>query len=174
MAFVQPVLLSCYSFHQPWNSSLENDRPQHNTQAASPAQAKVSRPLPGMLGRALWLGLGWTCVGLGVVGAFLPLLPTTPFLLLAAFSFSRGSNKLHSWLINHPKLGPPITDWQQHRAISRRVKWVATLSMVAVFGLSLLMQVPSWALLTQAGVLLCVAGFLWTRAERPEESRQKP
>ena len=116
----------------------------------------------------LWIALGWTCVGLGIAGAFLPLLPTTPFLLLAAFAFSRGSESLHNWLMSHPSLGPPIHNWQKHRAVSRRVKWAATFSVLAVFLLSVLLSAPWWALAMQAVILSFVMFFLWTRNEGPD------
>ena len=116
----------------------------------------------------LWIALGWTCVGLGIVGTFLPLLPTTPFLLLAAFVFSRGSESLHNWLMSHPSLGPPIHNWQRHRAVSRRVKWAATSSILAVFLVSVLLSAPLWALGAQAFILTFVLIFLWTRDEGPD------
>lgn len=113
--------------------------------------------------------MGWTCVGLGIAGAFLPLLPTTPFLLLAAFAFSRGSEHLHAWLLEHPQLGPPIHHWRTHGAISTQVKVIASISLVVVFAISLFMQAPQWLLLTQ-GVILCgVALFLWTRKPPPDQ-----
>ena len=115
----------------------------------------------------LWLALGWTSVGLGIAGAFLPLLPTTPFLLLAAFAFSRGSQQLHDWLVEHPQLGPPIHHWHAHGAISRKVKIYASISMVAVFVLSLVMGAPGWVLVMQALILSFVAVFLWSRKEPP-------
>ena len=116
--------------------------------------------------RYAWISLGWLCVGLGVAGAFLPLLPTTPFLLLAAYSFSRGSERMHQWLIHHPTWGPPIRDWQEYRAISRATKVYASVAMVLVFILSLLFRAPWWALTAQASILIFVAAFLWTRKER--------
>ena len=119
--------------------------------------------------RYLWIGFGWLCVGAGLLGAFLPLLPTTPFLLLAAYCFSRGSSRLHSWLLEHPRFGPPIIDWQTQGAINRQVKVIASLSIAAVFVLSLILGVPQWALITQ-GVILCfVMIFLWTRPEPQKE-----
>ncbi|MEM9620389.1 MAG: YbaN family protein [Pseudomonadota bacterium] len=123
--------------------------------------------------RYLWIALGWISIVLGVVGAFLPLLPTTPFLLLAAFSFSRGSERLHAWLLNHPKLGPPIHAWEAEKAISRQVKIVAQISIVAVFILSIVMRAPWWAIVSQAVILIGVSTFLWTRPEPTSAHRDK-
>ena len=86
-----------------------------------------------------WLGFGWLCVGLGAIGAFLPLLPTVPFLLLAAFCFARSSERVHQWLLNHPRFGPPIADWRRNGAIRRRVKWLATASILVSFAIPALM-----------------------------------
>ena len=116
--------------------------------------------------------LGWTSVGLGIAGAFLPLLPTTPFLLLAAYAFSKSSDRLHRWLIEHPNLGPPITHWHHHRAISKHTKIYASVSMLVVFAISFLVSAPTWVLLTRAGVLSFVALFLWTRRTPPVNSRE--
>lgn len=113
--------------------------------------------------RFLWAGLGTLCVGLGVIGAFLPLLPTVPFLLLAAFLFSRSSPRLHSWILSHPQFGPVIEDWNRSGAIRPRAKRLATLSIVAVFGLSIALDVKTAVLIIQAVVLSCVLVFLWTR-----------
>lgn len=115
--------------------------------------------------RLLWLFAGLVCIGLGMVGAVLPLLPTVPFLLLAAFFFARSSERLHNWLLTHPSFGAPIIDWQERGAISRRAKWIASLSMVAAFGISLALGVPPIILLVQAIVLSMVALFIWTRPE---------
>ena len=115
----------------------------------------------------LWLCLGWISITLAVVGAVLPLLPTTPFLLLAAFSFSKGSDRLHRWLVEHPKLGPPICNWRDDRVISRSTKIYASASMVLVLGLSVVVQVPGWALVVQICVLASVATFLWRQREQP-------
>ena len=116
----------------------------------------------------LYMTAGWLSLGLGILGIPLPLLPTTPFLLLAAFCFARGSERWHDWLMSHPRFGPPIRDWQEHRAISRPAKWLGTASMVGLLGVSVLVGVPTWALAAQGGVLLVVAVFLWSHAEPPE------
>ena len=83
--------------------------------------------------------LGLISLGLGILGAFLPGLPTTPLLLLAAALFLRGNRRLYDWLMNHPKLGPYITNFLKHKAIPLRIKVVAistlwiTLLYCAVF-----------------------------------------
>lgn len=121
-----------------------------------------------------WITLGWIALVLGIIGAFLPLLPTTPFLLLAAWSFSQGSEKLHLWIMTHPKLSPPIIDWQENRAIQRSTKVTATFTMLAMIGLTALfasqLAIPSWAVIIQAVILTIVAAFLWTRPEVQKNS----
>ena len=115
--------------------------------------------------RALWIAAGVLSLALGIVGAVLPLLPTVPFLLLAAFSFARGSDRLHHWLIHHPRLGPPIRDWQARGAIGRRAKWLASLSMAVAFGASLALGLRPTILAVQAAALAGAALFIWTRPE---------
>lgn len=111
----------------------------------------------------VWVGFGLTCVGLALVGVFLPLLPTVPFLLLAAFCFARSSERLHNWLLSHPNFGPMIDDWNSHGAIRPRAKRLATLSIGAVFAVSLVAQVPPHVLGIQAVVLGGVLIFIWSR-----------
>jgi uncharacterized membrane protein YbaN (DUF454 family) len=82
-----------------------------------------------MTTRILWLILGVLSTACGIAGVLLPLVPTTPFLLLAAFAFARSSPRLHNWLITHPQLGPPIADWRAHGAINRRAKIMAVVVM---------------------------------------------
>ncbi len=115
--------------------------------------------------RLMWLIFGLTSVALGALGAVLPLLPTVPFLLLATFCFARSSERLHHWLITHPTFGPSIEDWQSRGAIRRRAKWLATLSIVAAFALSLTLGARPLILLIQLVVLSAVAIFIWSRPE---------
>nr|WP_315596450.1 YbaN family protein [uncultured Cupriavidus sp.] len=79
--------------------------------------------------RAFWVTCGVLSLVLGIIGIFLPLLPTTPFVLLAAACFARGSEKFHHWLITHERFGPLVRDWQAHRSIPFRAKCLA-LSMM--------------------------------------------
>ncbi|MCF3592448.1 YbaN family protein [Rhodobacteraceae bacterium LMO-12] len=113
--------------------------------------------------RYIWATLGLICVGLGLIGVVLPILPTVPFMLLAAFFFSKSSERLHYWLISHPKLGPPIVEWQTNGAINPRVKKIATISIAAVFLLSVVLELRPLILGIQAGVLTLVLIFIWSR-----------
>lgn len=113
--------------------------------------------------RAVWLTLGVSALLFGAIGIFVPLLPTVPFLLLAAFGFARSSERLHGWLLSHPTFGPPIEDWRERGAIGHRAKRLATLSILAAFALSVALGVAGWVLALQAVTLFGVALFIWTR-----------
>ncbi|WP_171175205.1 YbaN family protein [Ruegeria sp. HKCCD8929] len=111
----------------------------------------------------IWAGLGLLCIALAMVGVVLPLLPTVPFLLLAAFFFARSSERLHTWLLSHRTFGPLIDDWHSSGAIRPVAKKAATLSIAAVFALSVIFAAPTHVLIIQAIVLGCVLIFIWTR-----------
>lgn len=115
--------------------------------------------------RWVWATAGLISLGLGIIGAFVPLLPTVPLVLLAAFCFARSSERLHAWLLDHPRFGPPIAQWRSRGAISRRGKWAATISVALAFGLSVLLGVRPLILGIQAAVLGCVMLFIWTRPD---------
>src|SRR5690606_8775123 len=118
-----------------------------------------------MIVRWLWLLLGFTSTGLGIAGTVLPLVPATPFLLLAAFAFARSSPQFHRWLINHRHLGPLIRDWQQHRSIDRKAKLAALFAMGASLVLTWLAGVALWVLAVQASVLAISGIFILTRPD---------
>ncbi len=95
--------------------------------------------------RVLFNILGTVSLGLGVLGIFLPLLPTTPFLLLAAFCYVRGSPRMHHWLLSHRMLGPYIRDFQSGRGIPLRTKVIAlTLMWLSLAWSAWVMPIP-WA-----------------------------
>ena len=123
--------------------------------------------MSGVASRRLWVIAGGMALGIGVVGIVVPLLPTTPFLLLAAYCFSRGSRRLHDWLLNHPTLGPPIRDWREHRSVSGKAKLSAMIAIALIFALSVLLEAPAWALALQGVILGGVAVFLLTRPVPP-------
>ncbi len=107
---------------------------------------------------------GWVSLILGIVGIFVPLLPTTPFVLLTAYCFSKSSPRLHRWLINQPHLGPMIQNWQEYGSISHSAKITSTVLIVGLFSCSLWLL--NLAALIKAGVAvigISVLYFIWTR-----------
>ena len=114
--------------------------------------------------------IGLVSLALGIVGVFLPLLPTTPFVLVSAFAFANSSDRLHQWLVDHEVFGPLIANWREHGAISRRTKIISILSMVAILAISLLLAVPTHVIVIQAVVLSCSATFILTRPLPPQSS----
>lgn len=113
--------------------------------------------------RYVWAILGLISVAIGIAGIVLPLVPTVPMMILAAFFFARSSERLHNWLLSHPTFGPPIQDWQQRGAISAKGKRIATLSIAVVFGISLILGLRPLILLIQAVTLGAVLMFIWSR-----------
>jgi uncharacterized membrane protein YbaN (DUF454 family) len=86
-----------------------------------------------------FLILAYLSAGLGIIGAFLPLLPTTPFLLLAAWAATRGSPELHKWLYEHERFGPTLIAWEEKRAVSREAKWLACTLMLISWTIMVIM-----------------------------------
>ena len=103
--------------------------------------------------------LGFVFLALAVVGVFLPLLPTTPFVILAAGCFARSSERMHQWILANPTFGPMVHDWEQKRCVSCRVKAIAIGSMAVVGGVSVFLVLDStaWRL---AGAALLLTGFM--------------
>jgi uncharacterized membrane protein YbaN (DUF454 family) len=118
--------------------------------------------------RLTWLVVGCLSLALGAIGIAVPLLPTTPLILLAAFAFARSSNRLHEWLITHDVFGTLIDNWQRHGAISRRAKVLSVVSMAAVLGISLAMAAPPVVIIVQLVVLGAAALFILTRPLPPD------
>lgn len=135
-----------------------------NSPASAPGKASARPPAPL---RVAWLVFGFLCVGLGLIGVVLPLLPTAPFMLLAAYAFARSSPRMHDWLVQHPWFGPPIRNWRDHGAIQRGAKLAAAGSMAVVLAVSWWLQVPDGLLAVQAVVLIACATFVLTRPEPP-------
>lgn len=120
--------------------------------------------MPRTTTRIVYLCAGWGCLGLGFAGIFLPLLPTTPFVLLAAWCFSRGSARLHRWLLGHRRFGRLVRDWEENRAIRLRAKVVATLMMIPLAGYMLLgLDVAGWVKVLGGALMLSGLLFIWSR-----------
>ncbi len=122
--------------------------------------------------RLVYLSLGHTFAAIGFVGLVVPLLPTTPFLILAAACYSRGSERFERWLMTHPRFGAGVRDWREHGVISRRAKAIATVGILVSLTIPLMVLSAPWKLLAAtvvAGVLL----FVHTRPSRPP-ARHEP
>jgi len=106
--------------------------------------------------RVVFLALGTLFVALGIAGIFLPVLPTTPFMLLAATCYARASTRFYNWLLNNRMLGPTILEWRRYRSIPYRVKWTAIVLMGVTLGISIVYFVP-WP---ELQVALAIFGML--------------
>ena len=95
------------------------------------------RPHDSRVVRALLLAAGTLCVALGVIGIFVPVLLTTPFLLLAAACYARASERFYLWLVRNPTFGPTIREWRRHRSIPYRTKVVAIALMTGTIAVSI-------------------------------------
>jgi uncharacterized protein len=116
----------------------------------------------------LYLGFGWLCLGLGFCGIIMPILPTTPFLLVAVWAFSRSSPELAEKIRNHKTLGPPIRAWQDHGAIPPLGKILAVLMMSGMsYYLLAFSGLPLWAAGTACLCMAAIAAYVLTRPSRP-------
>ncbi|MBX3635145.1 MAG: YbaN family protein [Rubrivivax sp.] len=118
------------------------------------------------LRRWAWRALALGCVGLGMLGAVLPGLPTVPFLLVAAWAAGRGWPRLETWLLNHPRHGASIRAWRDHGAVPRRAKWLSSLMMLASSAVIALSVLPLAAKIGIPAFMACVAVWIWRRPER--------
>lgn len=116
--------------------------------------------------RLIWLIAGVLSFIVGLIGVILPLVPTVPLMLLAAFFLAKSSERLHNWLITHPRFGPPIRDWNENRAIGKRGKVAATVSIGAAFSISVALDLKPEILIIQVVTLGLVLIFIWTRPGR--------
>jgi uncharacterized protein len=118
--------------------------------------------------KIFYLGFAWICVGLGFIGIILPIFPTTPFLLVAVWAFSRSSPEMAEKLRNHPKVGRFIRDWQDHGAIPMVGK-VLAIAMMTATGVYLagFSELPSWAALSACAILAAVGVYILTRPSSP-------
>lgn len=114
--------------------------------------------------RYFFIILGGFFLLLGLIGIFLPLLPTTPFLILTAICFNKGSEKFHSWLLNHRLLGPPILDWQKNRVIKRKFKVLATVMMLfSSFFIFTNESIPLIGKISYFILAIVLLSFIWSQ-----------
>jgi len=113
------------------------------------------------------IALGILMLVLGIIGAFLPVMPTTIFLILAAWCFGRSSPRIEAWMLNHPSFGPTLRNWRQYGAVPRKAKILACLGMASGYGLFVLGARPEpLAAVVVATFIVAVAIYVATRPER--------
>ena len=111
--------------------------------------------------------LAWLSLLFGVIGIVLPLLPTTPFILLAAFGFSKSSEKFHQWLLSNTLFGPMIKDWEQYGIIPFKTKLIATFSASVMLAISFyFMNLSNVVMLMIVVSMLLVFAFIWSRPSK--------
>lgn len=113
-----------------------------------------------------WRFLALVFVALGLIGVVLPGMPTTVFMLLAAWASGKGWPALNTWLLAHPRFGPPIDNWYRHQAIPRQAKWLAAISMLISIPLICISATAPWVQWLVPSMMCVVLLWLCTRSER--------
>ena len=146
-------------------TAMQNDPYSEDPVRRDDAAEGRSRPSALRFGaKPALLALGWICVGLGTVGLVVPGLPTTIFLIIALWAFSKSSERFHAWLYDHPRFGPPLRAWSEHGVVPVRAKILAVVFMTASWLIVTLWVAESWiAPAIMGAVLLTVAAFILTR-----------
>lgn len=116
--------------------------------------------------KPILLILGFLSLGLGVLGFFLPLLPGTPFIILAGWCFTRSSPRFEQWLLAHPHLGPIIASWKTNQAIPLSAKIFALISITVSACIIWLRPIPLPLQVCVSVILVGVLGFIFTRPNR--------
>lgn len=127
--------------------------------------------------RLLWVRLAFAALGtlfllIGIIGVFLPILPTTPFLLLATACYARSSRRFYNWLMNHPAFGPLIVEWRTYRSIPWKIKLVAVGTMLLTFGSSIIFFIHDGRLqsgLAVFGLIMAVWLYRIPSRDRPQK-----
>ena len=139
--------------------------------------APVYCPIRSPLLRWLLLLCAVASLCMGVVGIFVPGLPTTVFILIAGACAARSSARLHAWLWRHPVFGGMLRNWAAGGFVSRRAKWSASATMAVCAVIMLLVPAPTWAKALSIGCMACVLAWLWCRPEpqnAPPEALSSP
>ncbi len=118
--------------------------------------------------KKLFVAAGFISFGLGVIGAFLPVMPTVPFMILAALCFSKGSERWHKWMTGHPRYGAQIRDWEEHGVIRKKIKILTTCILILSLIINtFVVKLKMFWIISLAVVFALVLVFIWTRPSEP-------
>jgi uncharacterized protein len=120
------------------------------------------------MARIAFLSLGHASLALGTLGIVLPLLPTTPFVILAAWAYARSNPRLAAQLYAHPRFGPALRDWRDHGAVSPRAKALAIAAMALSYFLTVSLTTSAFVPVILFAVMASVGLYLLTRPSRPK------
>ncbi len=140
------------------------EHPPHSSTDAAPARSALARWAYKLL--------ALLSLALGILGVFLPVLPTTPFILLAAWAATRGSPTLLAWLESHPMFGQMLRDWRRGGVVSRKAKWSATIVMASSALIILVLVRKPFVQVVAIGCMAGVLAWLWKRPEVMPEPPQ--
>lgn len=149
---------------------LRHGSAQNSGQKAGCAQLSKLQLHNSRAVRRMFIALGFITLLLAGLGLFLPILPTTPFVLLAAACFARGSERFYSWLLEHRITGPLIRAWYQHRSMPPGIKRWACLLIAVSFASSIVMVQPPWLKILLAVLAAAISIVLWRIPVRTERS----
>jgi uncharacterized membrane protein YbaN (DUF454 family) len=127
-----------------------------------------------MIMRPLFFALGWLFFAVGFVGVFVPVLPTTPLMILALWCFSRSSKRFHNWLYTHRLFGPPLQQWEEHGVIPPVAKYVAvvfmSLSLVYLYGFLI---TPVWVKVVMTATIAFGLWFILSKPSNPPDTENE-
>lgn len=123
----------------------------------------MTAPRPAPHRRLAYLCLAYACIALGAAGLVLPLLPTTPFLLAAAWAAPKGSPRLDAWLHRHPRFGPMLRAWDEERAVPKRAKWLACGLMLLSWTIMLITTSSLWVPIVTGLMFIGIGTYVCTR-----------
>lgn len=147
-------------------SDAPESAPRSDALPEAHALAQPAQRYPKLVRWCLYL-LALFFLAMGIIGVFVPGLPTTVFILMSAWAAARSSPRLHRWLQNHPLFGSILRNWEAGGFVSAKAKRAATLTMLICVLIMLLAKVPTWAVCTASFCMFCVATWLWQRPEPP-------
>ncbi len=143
------------------------NEPGASSTALQEVQTPAYCPIRSPVLRWLLLLAAVACLAMGIIGIFVPGLPTTVFILMAGACAARSSARLHGWLWRHRLFGGMLRNWAAGGFVSRKAKWSASITMAVCAVIMLLVPAPGWAKLLSISCMACVLAWLWCRPEPP-------